>query len=101
MSLSLLLTAPMPCLTGNGPLLSITTHGHTDDVRARRVPVSAFWRYRISLQRKKRCQQIIGLDDESLSVALCIDGSAGADRASPTSGANSQEVDRIARKVLM
>ena len=43
------------------------------DVRARRVPVSAFWRYRVSLQRKKCCQQIIRLNDESLSVAVCID----------------------------
>jgi hypothetical protein len=39
---------------------------------ARRVPVSAFWRYRVSLQRKKRCQQIIGLDDESFSIAVGI-----------------------------
>src|SRR6478609_6461730 len=43
------------------------------DVLARRVPVSAFCRYRVSLQRKKRCQQIIGLDDESFSVAVRID----------------------------
>ena len=43
------------------------------DVVARRVPVSAFWRYRVSLQRKKCCQQIIGLNDESFSVAVCID----------------------------
>ena len=35
--------------------------------------VSAFWRYRVSLQRKKCCQQIIGLDDESFSIAVCID----------------------------
>jgi len=35
--------------------------------------VSAFWRYRVSLQRKKRCQQIIGLDDEPFSVAVGID----------------------------
>ena len=33
------------------------------DVLARRVPVSAFWRYRVSLQRKKCCQQIIGLNN--------------------------------------
>jgi hypothetical protein len=39
----------------------------------RLVPASAFWRYRVSLQRKKRCQQIIGLDDESFSVAVRID----------------------------
>src|SRR5438552_3497506 len=43
------------------------------DVLARRVPVSAFWRYRVSLQRKKCCQQIIGLNDESFSVPVCID----------------------------
>src|SRR5207248_10045073 len=40
-------------------------------VLARRVPVSAFWRYRVSLQRKKRCQQIIGFNDESFSIAVC------------------------------
>ena len=40
---------------------------------ARRVPVSAFWRYRVSLQRKKCRQQIIGLNDESFSVAVRID----------------------------
>jgi len=40
---------------------------------ARRVPVNAFWRYRVSLQREKRCQQIVGLDDESFSIAVCID----------------------------
>src|SRR5258707_1664 len=28
------------------------------------------WRYRVSLQRKKCCQQIIGLNDESFSVAM-------------------------------
>ena len=44
-----------------------------DNVLARRVPVSAFWRYRVSLQRKKRCQQIIGLNDESFSIAVRID----------------------------
>jgi len=42
------------------------------DVLARRVPVSAFWRYRVSLQRKKCCQQIIGFDDESFSIGVCI-----------------------------
>ena len=42
-----------------------TIHGITPrDVLARRVPVSAFCRYRVSLQRKKCCQQIIGLNDE-------------------------------------
>ena len=44
-----------------------------DVVARRRVPVSAFSRYRVSLQRKKCCQQIIGLDDESFSVTVCID----------------------------
>ena len=43
------------------------------DVPARRVPVSAFWRHRISLQRKKCCQQIVGLNDESFSIAVRID----------------------------
>jgi hypothetical protein len=43
------------------------------DVLARRVPVSFFWGYRVSLQRKKCRQQIIGLDDESFSVAVRID----------------------------
>src|SRR6476619_5691581 len=43
------------------------------DVLARLVLVRAFWRYRVSLQRKKRCQQIVGLNDESFSVAVCID----------------------------
>jgi hypothetical protein len=45
------------------------------DVLARPVPVSYFWRYRVSLQRKKCCQQIIGLNDESFSIAVRIDGS--------------------------
>jgi len=44
-----------------------------DNVLARRVPVSAFWHYSVSLQRKKRCQQIIGLNDESFSIAVRID----------------------------
>jgi hypothetical protein len=43
------------------------------DLVARRVPVSAFRPYRVSLQRKKCCQQIIGLNDESFSIAVCID----------------------------
>jgi len=38
------------------------------DILARRVPVSAFCRYRVSLQQKKCRQQIIGLNDESFSV---------------------------------
>ena len=41
------------------------------DVVARRVPVSAFGRYHVSLQRKKCCQQIIGPDDEPFSLVLC------------------------------
>jgi hypothetical protein len=40
------------------------------DVLACRVPVSASWRHRVSLQRKICCQQIIGLNDESFSVAV-------------------------------
>ena len=47
-------------------------NSHLGDVLASRVPVSAFWRYRVSLQRKKRCQQIIGLNDESFSIAVCV-----------------------------
>jgi hypothetical protein len=43
------------------------------EVWARLVPVSASWRYRVSLQRKKCCQQILCLDDEPFSVAVCID----------------------------
>ena len=43
------------------------------DVLARPVPVSAFCRYRVFLQRKKCCQQIIGFNDESFSIAVCID----------------------------
>jgi len=38
-----------------------------------RVPVSAFYCYHVPLQRKKCCQQIIGLNDESFSIAVCID----------------------------
>ena len=37
-----------------------------------RVPVRAFCCYRVCLQRKKCCQQIIGLHDESFSIAVCI-----------------------------
>jgi hypothetical protein len=33
----------------------------------------AFWRYRVSLRRKKCCQQIICLNDESSFVAVRID----------------------------
>ena len=43
------------------------------DVLARRVPVSSLWRYRVSLQRKKCCQQIIGFNNESFSIAVRID----------------------------
>jgi hypothetical protein len=54
-------------------VLAIHSRVLLGDVLARRVPVSAFWRYRVPAQRKKRCQQIIGLDDESLSIAVRID----------------------------
>jgi hypothetical protein len=60
-----------------------TIHGITPrDVLARRVPVSAFCRYRVSLQRKKCCQQIIGLNDESVfravrSPNLLLEGETG------------------------
>src|SRR4029077_13179630 len=40
------------------------------DVLASRVPVSVFWHYRVSLQRKKCCQQIIGLNDEDVQAPL-------------------------------
>ena len=43
------------------------------DVLARPIPVSANCCYRVSLPRKKRCQQIIGLNDESFSIAVRID----------------------------
>jgi hypothetical protein len=43
------------------------------DVLARRVPVSPFWGYRVSLQRKKCRQQIVGLNDKPFSIAVCID----------------------------
>src|SRR5207248_9886892 len=42
------------------------------DALARRVPVSAFCHYRVSLPRKKCRQQIVGLDDKSFSRAVCI-----------------------------
>jgi hypothetical protein len=45
-------------------------NSHLRDVLARLVPVSAFSRYHVSLQRKKCCQQIIGLNDESFSIAV-------------------------------
>src|SRR5258705_6480294 len=44
------------------------------DLLASRVLVSAFWRYRVSFQRKKCCQQIIGLNDKSFSIAVCTSG---------------------------
>ena len=43
------------------------------DVLTRRVPVSAFRRYRVILKRKKCGQQIVHLNDESFSIAVCID----------------------------
>jgi hypothetical protein len=46
-------------------------------VLARRVLVSFFWRYRVSLQRKKCCQQIIGFNDESFSISVRIDAKEG------------------------
>ena len=36
-------------------------------------PLAPFGAIRVSLQRKKCCQQIIGLNDESFSIAVCID----------------------------
>ena len=51
------------------------------DVLARRVPVSAFWSYRVSLQREKCCKQIIAFNDESFSTAVCIDASLNVLRA--------------------
>jgi len=44
-----------------------------EEVWPPRVPVIAFWRYRVSLQRKKSCQQIIGFDDESFTIAVRVD----------------------------
>jgi hypothetical protein len=38
---------------------------------ARPVLVSFFWHYHVFLQREKRSQQIIGLDNESFSIAVC------------------------------
>jgi len=43
------------------------------DVLTRRVPVSALYCHRVSVQRKKCCQQMIGLDDKSFSIAMRID----------------------------
>ena len=53
----------------------LAIHGRLllDDALGRRVLVSTFCRYRVSLQRKKCCQQIIGLNDESFSSASRID----------------------------
>ena len=48
------------------------------DVVARPVLASFFWRYRVSLQRKKCCQQIVVLDDESFSIAVCVNANSGA-----------------------
>jgi hypothetical protein len=36
-------------------------------------PLAPFGAIRVSLQRKKCCQQIVSFDDESFSVAMCID----------------------------
>ena len=36
-------------------------------------PVAPFWGYRVSLQRKKCCQQIISLNDKSFSVTVRVD----------------------------
>ena len=47
-------------------------NSYLGDVLVRPVPVSTFWRYHVFLQRKKRCQQIIGLNDESSSIAVHI-----------------------------
>jgi hypothetical protein len=47
-----------------------------DDVAfavAHGASVSVFWRYRVSLQRKKNCQQIISFNDESFPIAVRID----------------------------
>ena len=69
-----------------------TIHGITPrDVLARRVPVSAFCRYRVSLQRKKCCQQIIGLNDESFPVAVC----------SKRARFNFQSSSRITRSIVL
>jgi len=51
------------------------------EVLARRVPVSVFWRYRVSLQRKNCAQQINGLNDESFSVAVCGMGWLGSTKS--------------------
>jgi hypothetical protein len=61
----------MPCLTGNGPLLRIAIREVSPLATLCRVtfPLAPFGRYRVALQRKKCCQQIIGFDDESFSVA--------------------------------
>jgi hypothetical protein len=48
----------------------IRAYSYRDVLAAGRVPVSAFWRYRVSFQRKKCRQQIIGLNDESFSIAV-------------------------------
>ena len=37
------------------------------------LPLAPFGANRVPLQRKKCCQQIIGLNDESFSIAVCID----------------------------
>jgi hypothetical protein len=65
-------TAKIIVFISPGQVLAIHSRVLLGDVLARPVPVSAFWRYRVSLQRKKCCQQIIGLNDESFSVAVRI-----------------------------
>ena len=50
-----------------------TQSASTNTIRLHRVPVSAFWHYRVSLQRQECCQQIIGFDDKPFSIAVCID----------------------------
>jgi hypothetical protein len=39
----------------------------------RPFPLAPFGRYRVSLQRKKRRQQIISLNYKPFSIAVCID----------------------------
>jgi hypothetical protein len=42
------------------------------DVLGRRVPVSAFWRYRVSLQRRNAVNKSSALTMNRFSVAVCI-----------------------------
>ena len=66
-------TAKIIVFVSPDQVLAIQGRTPLADVMARPIPVSAFWRYRVSLQRKKCCQQIIGFDDESFSIAVRID----------------------------